>query len=326
VIDARGEAWQTFGDGMLEWYVPTHRHVLDACVESVREVHLVRAVRVGDVDPGEAFRDWANGVAAPRDWETLVADWLRVESGPYYYEEARMPALLRIPMPAAASWSIRSSVRNEEGFAVRHHYPQLREPGGRDPAPLDDRFLYSRSALPAWMVPPGLEGADPVDMIRHDPDVASVHYLQTRDFAPSLAGATVRGGGGVLLGEKGGGIVSAAAGYVWEFPLPVGAARSGVEIEWYPRLGDPDREAIAPYLLLGLDLPVWIFDSAHVRFGWAWDVESPYEEDGYAWGAGVATPARQLPFTYAGVSLGISYEQFRLEDTFDGLKAYLALQ
>lgn len=328
VLNARGEVWQSFGDGMLEWYLPTYERVFEACVESLREVHLVRAVRRGGLVPGDSFRAWADRVAEPHDWETAVSTWLRIEPGEYYYEAARLPALLRIPMPVAASWSVRTAERDESGLERRHHYPQLREPGGHDPngSALDRRFLFPREAVPEWLVSDRLEGVDPAAVIRDDPGVASAHYIQTRDFAPSVAGVILRGGGGVLFGDKGGGVLSVAAGYGWETPLLLGSARAALELEYYLRLGDLDRRALAPYFVLGLALPLRRFDSAHLKLGYAWGLESPYDGDGYAWGLGVATPALQFPFTYAGVSLRLGYQQFRLEDALDGLQVQLVLQ
>jgi hypothetical protein len=326
VVNGAGEAWQTFGDGLLEWYDPTRRHVQQACVESVREVHLVRAVRAGGLAPGAAFRAWADSVAAPGGWEAAVSGWLRVEPGAFFYEEARLPGLLRIPMPVSASWSVRLEERDEHGFARRRHFPRLRESAGEDPlaGALDPRFVYPRSALPEWMVPE-LAGADWVEVVRTDPNVASVHYVQARDFPPSLAGVIVAAGGGALLGENGG-MVSAAAGYAWEFAIPLGFARSGFELEWYERLGDAERRALAPYLLLGLRVARGLLDGVHVRLGYAFTRGSPLDEDGYAWGVGASTPAVQLPFTYAGLSLRLGYAQFRLEDALDGLQAQLVLQ
>jgi hypothetical protein len=64
----------------------------------------------------------------------------------------------------------------------------------------------------------------------------------------------------------------------------------------------------------------------YLKLGYAVGTEAPYDEDGYAWGIGVATRALQFPVAYAGVSLRLGYQQLRLEDTLDGLQLQLVFQ
>ena len=72
MINARGDAWQTFGDRLLTWYGPTYAHVLEACVSSLREVLLAWRMAAGEVPAPrvKAAAAAASKVRAARDEAT----------------------------------------------------------------------------------------------------------------------------------------------------------------------------------------------------------------------------------------------------------------
>ncbi|MCX6835587.1 MAG: hypothetical protein NTW07_10730, partial [candidate division Zixibacteria bacterium] len=192
VINGRGDVWQTFGDGLLHWYPPTYRAVFDACAISLKEVLVVWYVSHG-VELPESLAVWLKDVAKEKTPGEVVHWWLSGHTGPEYYRVIRLPSLMCLPMPITATWSYRTDEIDEHGARQRHHYPQLRENGYHDPdlADIDDALLYSSESVPEWMIPEPLRAASSVtahELIKSDPNWASVRYVQNRHAPPSYRG------------------------------------------------------------------------------------------------------------------------------------------
>jgi hypothetical protein len=224
-----------------------------------------------------------------------------------------------IPMVVVAAW------RYDDRY-----YLQFREPGLHDPAlEVDTRFLYSQGAVPPHLVLPAVRDGDAARLIRRDPRLVSVEYHQTLDVPPAFAGLLVIAGGGALVEEDGGGGVgSVAAGYGWEFRMPLLARlRTSLEAEYLYRLGDRDRRVFCPRYTVGIGSPVLpLVEAAHLEVGYGWGLKAPFRDQGVNWGVGVGTKPVRFPFTYAGVSARLKYERFWMDDTLDGFQLQLVFR
>ena len=332
VINANGRVWQTFGDGLLEWYAPTYRHVYEACVTSLREVLLVYMVRAGDPLPGGEFGEWAKQLRGDKTPDKLVADWLKPRDGGDYLTVLRLPSLLEIPTPVSAAWSVRTDEKDALGMARRHHYPQLLEPGFHDPDTdgIDTRFLNARSSVPEFMVFDRLESTPPGELIRSHPDVASVRYVQERSFPPGYDGFLLYAGGGALVKDDGGGgVYGFGAGYAVAFSVPLfRKVQWSLSGDYFPRFGVEGRSVVAAKWAFGVGTPIEVplVDAIHLDVGYAWDVGDDFTERGVKWGVGFGTPAVPLRFTYAGISFSAVYERYWLENALDVFRVEMVLQ
>ena len=125
------------------------RRSRQACEYSLNEVMITYHVMAAEPMP-DGLWQWLSKVAPEVRADELVAAWLLNRSGAEYFDEVRMPTLMLIPMPMAASWSIRTEMTDEHGIRRRQHYPQLREDGMHDPDDegIDEEFLYACSSIP----------------------------------------------------------------------------------------------------------------------------------------------------------------------------------
>lgn len=227
----------------------------------------------------------------------------------------------RIPTAIAAAWRLgESSI--PQFLEDQLHTPDLHA---------DRRFVYSRRAFPGVYVPVAFDRMEnPVERLRRgDSLLASVEYHQTLDVPPAFAGLLVMAGGGALVDEDGGGGVgSVAAGYGWEFPVPMLArVRTSVELEYLYRLGDPDRRVIVPRYAMGLGAPVMpLVEAVHFEVGYAWGLHAPFKDQGVKWGVGIGTKPVRFPFTYAGVSARLKYERFWMDDALDAFQLQLVFR
>jgi hypothetical protein len=258
VINARGQVWQAFGDGMLFGYLPSYRAVLNACETSLKEIVLTwyHACKK-DLPP--ALQNWADSVRGGTAVSDMVAAWLDICNGKEYLEKVRMPSLMLLPMPVPASWSIRTDEKDQHGVREHFHYPQLREDGFHDPdlSDIDRAFLYPRSSVPDWMIPRELleESADPKSLIRDDPDWASVRWVQQRSMPPSFHRLLVRPGMAVAFSsEKTRAVATMGLDYgLCDDLLLLKNVSMGLSV-----MPSPPREG-GPYIIpaVGVGLPIW---------------------------------------------------------------------
>ncbi len=323
VINSHGDAWQTFGNKILQWHAPTYRKVMEACMMSLRELFLVYYVSADDAEIPERLKHWGQSVASGLSLEELVSQWTLTREGVEYYAILKMPTLLLLPMPVSATWSVRTDERDEHGIFRRHHYPQLRDLGFHDPDlhGLDQEFLYPRPAVPDWMVPELLDTQSPARLIQSHPDVASVRFYQTRNFPPSYKGLLFRLGGGPAFEKRGSGFGShIGLGYGLIDNLLV-VHKSSIDLELMPSLDEGRRLLFVPGLGFGLKLarPFHLWEAYRFEFGYAIGLRSPYKKDGLKFGFGIEFPTIHLGFTYAGLTIRIMYQRFSLERTLHGI-------
>jgi len=323
VINSQGDVWQTFGNEILQWHDPTYRKILEACLTSLRELFLVYFVYDADEDIPESLKQWGESVASGLSLEELVKDWTSTKEGIEYYVELKMPVLLLLPMPVAASWSLRTDEIDEHGIHKRHHYPQLRESGFHDPdlEGIDREFLYPRAAVPDWMVPELLALENPAELIKSHPDVASVRFFQTRHFSPSQKGLFFWLGGGAVFKKRGIGFASQVGlGYGLVDNLLL-IHRASVELAFIPSFDEGKRKLLVPSLGFGLKLPspARLWDSYRFEIGYAFGLRSPYKDNGSKIALGIEFPTIPLGFTYAGLTIRLMYQRFSLERTRHGI-------
>jgi hypothetical protein len=318
VINSRGDAWQTFGDKQMRWHAPTYRPVLEACTTSLRELFLVYYASAGSGAVPESLKKWWQAVSADTPVGTIVSAAKMTQDGEKYYSTTRLPALLLLPMPVSATWSKRTDKADEHGIHPRKHYPQLREAGFHDPdlATIDTEFLYPRAAVDSSMFLAFLSSQSAKDLIKSHPDIASVRYVQERNFPPSFIGPLLSVGGGMAFkeGERGSG-TAIGLGYGF-FDDYLFVKKFSLEIALMPSLHERRRTLLASALGLGIKLP-WSA-ALHTEGGHAWGLRAPFEAHGWKFAAGIDSPTIPLGFTYAGLTARLQYQWLWLDPTLHG--------
>ena len=170
--------------------------VFEACATSLRELFLVYFTSTENVEIPVNLAKWARSISPEITSEELSSLWLSDNDGVKYYSEIKMPALLYIPMPVCATWSVRTETQDEYGIHLRKNYPQLMEDKFHDPDldEVDLGFIYSKYSMPGWMIPEFLPGDSLNNLIKYNPEIASVHYIQNRNFPPSFKGYLLTAG------------------------------------------------------------------------------------------------------------------------------------
>jgi hypothetical protein len=323
VVNARGDAWQTFGNKLLQWYAPTYIHVHEACVTSLCELFLVYYVSVRNGDVPKGLKEWAHSISDEAVLSDIVKEWTITQEGEKYYSVTKMPTLLLLPMPVSAVWSVRTEEVDDHGIHRRKHYPQLREPGFHDPdfKRINTEFIYPLSTVPDWMIPKLLPKKSPEELIRSHPDYASVRYVQQVSFPPSYKGLVFRFGGGLIHEEAGtglGSVIGLGYGLVDDLLL---LNKVSVDVVFSPTLDEAQRLLITPTLGLGIKMPApfKLWEALHIDVGYAIGLRSPLGEDGVKLGIGIESPTIPLGFTYMGLTIRLTYQKFSLEQTKRGI-------
>ena len=155
VINSMGECWQAFGDKLLQWYPYSFGRVFEACTISLRELFLVYFASIENFEIPGNLTKWAKSIDGELSAKELSSRWLSTNNGANYYSEIKIPAILYIPMPVAAVWSVRTDKKDEHGIFLRKNYPQLYEEQFHDPdlTEIDMDFLYTKNSMPDWMIP-----------------------------------------------------------------------------------------------------------------------------------------------------------------------------
>jgi hypothetical protein len=315
VIDARGDSWHALGDRLLFWYGPSFDHVFDACVASIAEVLDARTA------------------SSPLP--------LAVEGGipgPEWLTRVRLAGLLRMPSVAVATWSVRTDSLDAHGLHARHHYPQLRDPGGHDPtlAPDDVRRLPPKAALPGWMIAPALFRTDPLALVRENRDYASARFIQPRHPPPTYKGAVASFGWARFKGPNADGAsFRYGLGYSATGESPLLVQRLSLDALLLEPIARGGPRPVVVTVGFNLKLPglgmwrePWLRWLEHVRLsgGHAWGrVAGPYH-DGARYTAGLESPVVPVRFTNAAVALRLEAEWWRFERSRRGVAVTLAMQ
>ena len=323
VMNSRGDVWQTFGNKLLHWYAPTYRHVYEACVTSLRELFLVFYVSGNSGEIPESLKEWGNLISDGNSLQETVNGWMITQEGEQYYSVIKMPTLLLIPMPVSATWSVKTEQVDDHGIHRRKHYPQLRELGYHDPGleGIRTEFIYARSAVPDWMIPELLPEKSPEELIKSEPDYASVRYVQKTRFPPSYKGLVFRMGGGTIqedVGSGWGGEIGLGYGLVDDLLL---INKVSVDVILSPSLDEARRLLVTPTVGAGLKIPApfKLCEALHFDLGYSFGLRRPLDEDGFTLGVGIESPTIPLGFTHAGLTIRLMYKRFSLEQTKRGV-------
>ena len=326
VINSEGKAWQTFGDKLMQWYEPTHRHVLEAGVTSLRELLLVFHAAANPEKLPRCLESWAQSAAGHSTILHMVEEWLKPKDGRLYYVEHRLPSLLLLPMPISAAWSVRTDDEiGTSGLHRRFHYPQLADSGYFDPdlPEFNKELLLPQTGVPDWLKPDVL-GDDPnpeetKKLIKRHPDIASVRYTQETDFPPSFKGVLFHFGTGFLL-ENGNDInLLSGLGYgLFDDWLLIN--NFSVDFLFMDFFTDPDRQLLTANFGAGIKLPKFLklFKAARLEGGPAARLNSNLKL-GYRIAAGLELPVWPLRFTYAGVISRLMFQRMDIGTTSNGL-------
>lgn len=330
VINSRGDAWQAFGDGVLHWYAPTRRAVSEACRCSLKEV-LAAFFIAREYTMPTALGAWMDSTTPGVTLPDIVSSWLSDEDGAEYYNDRVLPTLLLIPMPVAATWSFRTSERDNFGISKRFHYPQLRDENMRDPDPdgIDADFLYPPSAVPDWLIPApfvAIPLASPDDLIRNDPDWASVRWIQDRYYHPSYKGVLLHFGAQLLFAdgqEQAGGLIGTGYGF-WDDLMVL--RNVSFSIYLLPSNSEQKRSLLVPSVGGGIPIEIAELRALRVEGGMAFGLRSEYNNIGPTLALGLDSRTWPIGDTNLGFSLRLKYQWFYLETTVKGLSVELILQ
>lgn len=323
-MNSKGEVHLGFGDKLAAWYAPTSFAITDAVRSSLYEL-LAVLLAAGDGELPDAMADWTYENVGI-DWQDVVSGWTDVRDGVEYYKDLHLPTLLLVPMPISATWSVRTG-----GVGERFDYPQLADSGLHDPT-LDDReknALYERSAMPSWLVYRKLRRTPPRELIRSDPEVASVRYLQDRSYPPAFAGLLVSAASGWATRQRGRGVVDGVGlgyGLLDEFTV---VRKVSVNLDFYPSYDEADRMLLSPSVQLALKLPFHVpfrlIDTGRFETGWAWGLKEAFDANGFRFGWGLEPATIPLGFTNAGVTVRVKYQWMFLETRKAGPQIELVL-
>ncbi len=321
VLNSRGEVWQAFGERHAAWFRTPLCRVLEAGQNSVRELLLVRHSSGSRSDPPPYLSRWARSIAGGDPAEDVVGSWLEPAPGSAYYADKRLPSLLSLPMPVSATWRIKTGAPDGLGIRPAIHRPQLREPGYHDPglSAEERRFLYDKRSMPGWLISDSIAARGPESVIRYDPDVASVRFVQRSGLPPSWAGLLVS----AAYGQSQRGIESMPA---YGFGIGYGLATDlGLFRGWaVPRAVYSPRYHNRNRQLLSLSVSGSMTSSVErpgfdVEIGYVWGRRSPYTQSGPKIAFGWIPGTLSTGLLYAGLTPRVKFEVVHLETVFWGV-------
>jgi len=319
VINSKGDCWQAFGDKLLQWYPYCFSQVFEACTFSLRELFLVYYTSLENIILPENLNNWimsiSNGIT-PAELSNL---WLTANNGDYYYSEIKMTPLLCVPIPVTAAWSVRTNEKDEFGIHQHRSYPQMKEEKYHDPdlTGIDEEFLYSKNSMPDWMIPDFLPNDTLQNLIKYNPEEASVRYIQNRNYPPSYRGYLLIAGVTYAFTDDRNKF-GTSLGFGWGFtdkllflfnkPTIYASAMwlFGDNKEWY----------LFANIGVGIDVSIFGIFKPEIEIGSAWGFESPYK--GYAgyYAFGVDSETLPLGFTYAGLTFRLKYQVVIFDKAF----------
>lgn len=328
VINAKGDVWQAFGDGILFWNDPSYHHLVEACQASLREVLIAFYLGQNCQLPPE-LKDWLvqNGQQLPAG--ELVEKWLHLPVIELYdtpQPPTLLPSLMHLPMPITATWSRRIDSANSENLSRRHHYPQFNTAGNNDTTliGLDVNFLYHLSEVPGWMIPQPFQAQPPVlpqSLIRLDPNWASVQFVQDLYHTPSYKGTLLFGGyQGVFRNEQSQPIIGIGKGLLEDALL---IKNVDVRMQCHFNAGLLQEDVIATPVGGTLINPILsklasLLKGIRVEGGPALMLgEDP--SFGFAFALGLTSNSIPMGFTYAAASFEIIYFGYTPENDIHGI-------
>ena len=324
VMNSKGDVWRAFGDSLMLWDEPTYRFTVDACVTSLRELFLVLYSTLDPNSLPPCLDSLRNSLSTPFS----IEDWLEARPGGEYYAVLQMPSLLCLPMPISASWSTCSETVDEHGIHRRIHYPQLRESGYHDPdvEGVDTEFLLSKEAIPDWLLFDELKSNRHPDaakeMIKTNPGVASVRYVQQRNYPPSYFGLTLNVAGGTRLegDKKTYCMIGPGFGFADEVLF---LNNVSVDVLYTDLFDSVDRQfittTIGAGIHLGLPSPLHGLHSFRLEWGNAFETGNRLHFFHYKGAAGIEFSMLPVGFTYVGITSRLMVQRMYTDSAFHGV-------
>lgn len=311
VINSQGDCWQTFGDKLLQWYPYPFNRIYEACTTSLRELFLVYFTSLKKVDIPQNLEKWARSISSGITSEELSNLWVTTNDGVRYYSEIKMPALLYIPMPVTAAWSVRTDLKDKYGVYRRKNYSQLMEEKFHDPDlnEIDTGFLYSRSSMPDWMIPEFIPNDTLQNLIKYNPDVASVRYVQDRYMPPSYQGYLLSTGGTYVFSngeEKFGAVFGFGWGFSDEFLFILN--KPAFFVSAMKLFGDNQEWILMADLGFGINASVFRIIKPHIEIGYAYGFQILFNGSVGKFSLGFDSETIPLGFTYAGLTIRLKYQ------------------
>jgi hypothetical protein len=299
VMNGMGQVYEAFGDGVLTYYGSSFRAALDAARASIASVFFVYLFKLGAAPIPKALEDEIRLHTGSVSLDEVVAGWLASRNGSEYYLDAKLPGLLRLPTPIAATWSVRT-----DDTGGRRHYHQLSETGFYDPDLPEElrRQLHSKEVV-GRRVNFGFMGSD--EEIRAAIDtvdtLSSVEFVQNMRIQPSYQGVilAVAVGPSLRAGEWGAGL----------------SASLGFGLEQMALLQDPSIQFGSTFFTngksplikgsVGANTPAL---PLRLELGVAAETDSLTESVGLSLGAAIDLFTFDAGFTYIGGQVRLRYE------------------
>ncbi|MCX6834858.1 MAG: hypothetical protein NTW07_06950, partial [candidate division Zixibacteria bacterium] len=181
-----------------------------------------------------------------------------------------------------------------------------------------------------WMIPEPLRAASSVtahELIKSDPNWASVRYVQNRHAPPSYRGLLLQAGGQVAFREghaRGG--ISLGLGYgIWDDLLLI--KNVSIAATLHPAFCEPNHHLLTTSLGIGFDLPgdAWV-KALHLEGGLGVGLGADFDKFGPVFALGVDSRVMPLRFTYAGITWRLKYQWFSLDSPVSGPSVEMILQ
>jgi hypothetical protein len=235
-----------------------------------------------------------------------------------YYSVIKLPALLFIPMPVTAVWSIRTNMKDKYGIHYRKNYPQLLEDKFHDPDlnEIDTGFLYPKNSVPHWMIPDFLPNDSLQNLLRNRQDIASVRYIQDRYLPPSYLGYLLSAGGSyeIVNGET---KPAASIGFGWGFSddFLFFLNKPALFITVTKLFANEREWILTTDLGFAINTPLFGFVTPHIEIGYAWKLQAVGNDNGSKYAIGIDSETIPLSFTYAGLTVRLKYQFIFLNKT-----------
>jgi hypothetical protein len=311
VINSKGNSWQAFGDKLLQWFPTSFNRVFEGCLISLRELFFVYFSSLKNIQIPRQLSEWAKLNADGESIEKLSDRWVTTNDGAKYYSEIKMPSLLCIPMPLAASWSVRTEIQDKYGIHHRKHYLQLSNEKYHDPDldDIDKEFLYSRNSVPSWMIPEFLPNDTLQNFIRYHPDIASVRYRQDRFIPPSYRGYLLIAGATYVYSQDQN-IFGASLGFGWGFTdeFLFVFIKPSVVLTAMQLFSTNGLWILSADFGVGSNTPIFSIFKPHFEVGYAFGYQSPYHGSAGKFSLGLESKTLPLGFTYAGLTFRFKYQ------------------
>jgi hypothetical protein len=346
VMNSRGDVWQTFDERLFEWYGQSFDHVFEANLASLNEVFLTYFESLNQHSMPDSLRKWAMAQYGGDDPDKMVAKWLNIVNGDAYLIDYRLPTLLLLPTPISATWSLHT------GQYKRFHYPQIQDSAGifgfrdLDEDGIDGDFIYQNASIPHWLQPrawykeiyqsgfPEGGASTPQrkslaeELVKKEPSVASVRFIQERDYSPAYFGILLHASAGTMLDQRTG-IYSLGVGFSPPFVIHPDVKiidRFSTDASIIFIGGDDTKKMLTLTTGISASTPVLkIIEYTRVELGYVSEIANAGSSSGITYSVGLEITPIQMPFNYWGVMFRPKYQFLGLNNAVKSIALEIVL-